>query len=240
MTRWSRTVFAVFGALLGVAVASSAAAADGSVPSEVSAYVTDGSLVERLADVYGPDQAGNGVAFDETTKTGTIVRVHVWTDAQLAGEPTDHPIELINEWIVPIAVGGEPVGLATIGIDAATTEPELTDFDADPEIAIALSAVPDGSALIRDDGAGAWLALADDDTVTPLVPGTSGLSTPVPLDDVAIIPPDDTANVVPEESTTGLGLAAVIVVMLIAVIVLAVLAPLQQRRKARTKDPAGE
>src|SRR5882757_1911966 len=76
--------------------------ADGSVPSEVASYVADGTLVAQLNDVYGPDAAGHGIDFDDTTKVGAISRVHVWSAALIGGQHTDHPIDVRNEWVVPV------------------------------------------------------------------------------------------------------------------------------------------
>lgn len=215
------------GAVL-VPLAPAAAAPDGSVPAEVRAYVTSGDLVERLDDLYGLDAAGRGIDFDETTKTGAIVRVHGWTAALLAGEPTEHPVEMRNEWVVPVMIGDDPAGVATIWINPATVLPELASFDPDPALAAALAEVPDGAALVRDDASRAWLALADDGTVTPLWPGTTGLTTPVPLDEVAILPPETPAPAA-SDAEPGLGLAAGVVVVLLLVIVAALAFPALRR-----------
>ena len=56
--------------------AGAASASLGSVPAEVTAYVTSGAMVARLNDVYGPNASGTaGMKFDETTKAGPISRV---------------------------------------------------------------------------------------------------------------------------------------------------------------------
>jgi hypothetical protein len=209
-----------------------ASAAEGSVPAEVREYVADG-LVARLADVYGPDGEGHGIDFDETTRTGTIVRVHVWTPEQLAGEETDRPIEPVNEWIVPVSIGEEPVGVATVWINPATVEPELATFDADPDLAAVLSDVPDDAALVHDVASRAWLALVEDGTLTALEPGSTGLSTPVPLDDVALIPPS-APRAAASDPNTGLGLAIGVVVLLLIVIAAALVIPGREGRTERT------
>jgi hypothetical protein len=218
-----RLLAVALGVVLGVGIAAAPAAA--SVPSEVQQYVTDGSLAARLADVYGPDAAGNGIDFDDTTKPGAVLRVNVWTADQLAGVDTDRPIEPLNEWVVPISVADAPVGIATVWINPDTVEPELANFEADAEAAAALAEIPAGASLVRDEGGSAWLALGADDTVYPLVPGSTGLSTPVPLDEVALIPPPGPVNVVPNEPNTGLGLAIGVVVVLLIVIVVALIVP---------------
>ncbi|HWH97711.1 MAG TPA: hypothetical protein VNS80_05030, partial [Pseudolysinimonas sp.] len=84
MTRF-RSVLAVSLAAVLVLAPGAPASAEGSVPSEVAAYVADGSLVAQLNDVYGVNADGEGIDFDETTKPGVIERVHVWSDELRAG-----------------------------------------------------------------------------------------------------------------------------------------------------------
>lgn len=243
MTR-SRSVLAIaLTALLVLApVAASAetgTAAEGSVPSEVARYVADGSLVAQLNDVYGVNDEGDGLAFDETTKPGVVERVHVWSDAIRAGEDTDHPLDLVNEWVVPISIADAPVGLATIWINPATSRPELASFEADPDLATALAAVADGSSLVRDAESAAWLALAPDGTLTPLVPGSTGLSTPVPIDDVALLPADGGPPAAGGDPGTGIGFAIAVLLLLIAVIVVALVLPgIRARRGAKAEAEA--
>lgn len=224
MTRFRSVLAVTFAALLVVAAASPASA-EGSVPSEVTAYVADGSLVAQLNDVYGVNAQGDGIDFDETTKTGVIERVHVWSAELRAGEETDHPVDLVNEWVVPVTIADAPVGLATIWINPATVRPELALFEADPDLATALSAVADGSSLVHDVESAAWLALAADGTLTPLVPGTTGLSTPVPIDDVALLPPVGAPGASGGDPGTGVGFAIAVVLLLLVVIVGALLLP---------------
>jgi hypothetical protein len=235
MTRF-RSVFAVTLAALLVFLPASLARAEGSVPSEVAAYVADGSLFAQLNDVYGPDAEGDGIDFDETTKAGVIERVHVWSTELLAGEETDHPLDLLNEWVVPITIADAPVGLATIWINPATVRPELALFQADAELATALSAVADGSSLVHDVESAAWLALAADGTLTPLVPGTTGLSTPVPIDDVALLPPVGGPATSGGDPGTGVGFAIAVVLLLLVIIVVALVLP-GLRRKKPDADP---
>lgn len=234
MTRLRSALVAPVAVLLALAPAT-LARAEGSVPSEVRAYVTDGSLVQQLNDVYGPDANGDGIDFDDTTTTGTIERVHVWSDALRAGEETDHPVDLLNEWIVPISIAEAPVGVATVWINPDTVAAELASFVADADLATALSAVPDGASLVHDGESAAWLALADDGILTPLVPGSTGLSTPVPIDDVAILPAASPGPSGSGDPGTGVGLAIAVVLLLLAVIVVALIVP-----SVRRKKPAGK
>lgn len=223
-----------------LAYAGPTASAEGSVPSEVRAYVADGSLVAQLNDVYGVNAAGDGIDFDDTTKPGVIERVHVWSADLRAGEETDHPVDLVNEWIVPITIADEPVGLATVWINPSTVSPELASFVAEPELATALSTVPDGSSLVHDVESAAWLALAADGTLTPLVPGSTGLSTPVPIDDVAILPSTGGGDPVAGDPGTGVGFAIAVVLLLLAVIVVALIVPGLRKKKTDAEPDAEE
>ena len=225
-----RSALVVPVALLLALAPASLAHAEGSVPSEVSAYVSDGSLVTQLNDVYGVNAAGEGIDFDDTTKPGVIERVHVWSDELRAGTETDHPVDLLNEWTVPVNIAEAPVGLAVIWINPATVKPELASFVADPELATALSAVPDGSSLVHDVENAAWFALAADGILTPLVPGRTELSTPVPLDQVAILPATGPAPSTGDPGT-GVGFAIAVVLLLLAVIVVALIVPGLRKKK---------
>ena len=247
MPRLRRALAAPLVALLALASVVSASAAvaapaEGSVPSEVRTYVVDGSLVHQLADVYGPGAAGEGIDFDDTTKPGTIERVHVWSEALRNGEQTDRYVELVNEWVVPITIAEEPVGLATIWINPTSVAPELASFTRDADLAAALSEVPDGSSLVHDEQSAAWFALADDGTLTPLVPGSTGLSTPVPIDDVAILPAAPGDVVPPGDPNTGVGLAIAVLLLLLAIIVVVLVIPTVRKKKdaAEPEAPAAE
>jgi hypothetical protein len=230
---------ALLALLLAPAGIAHAASAEGSVPTEVRAYVADGSLVHQLNDVYGLDASGNGIEFDpETTTTGTIERVHVWSDALRAGEETDHPVDITNQWIVPVLIAEEPVGVATIWINPATVLPELASFDADADLAVALSDVAAGSSLVHDADSLAWLALAEDGTLTPLVPGRTGLSTPVPIDDIALLPAEPSTAQDPGDPGTGVGLAIAVLLVLLAIIVVALVVPTIRGKRAEKKSVA--
>lgn len=223
---------AAFGLALGAAGAASASL--GSVPAEVTAYVTTGPMVARLNDVYGPNASGTaGIKFDDTTKPGPISRVYEWTADRLANRPTDHPVQLTNNWVVPITIGGKSVGLATIWINPQTVDAELADFTPSAQLGTALTSVPATAALVRDTTTGAWLALADG-TVTPLVAGTSGLTGPVPVDSLKLSPPHPASPAT--EPNTGLALAIGLVGLVVIVILVALLLP--RARRTRTAADA--
>jgi hypothetical protein len=233
---------AVVGLLVGAVglVAGSAGAASaslGSVPPEVTAYVTSGAMVARLNDVYGPNASGTaGITFDDTTKAGPISRVYEWTAERLANHATDHPVQLTNNWVVPITIGGASVGLATIWINPQTVDAELAEFTPSAELGTALTTVPATAALVRDRATGAWLALADG-TVTPLIAGKSGLTGPVPVDSLKLAPaaPKPAATT---EPNTGLALAIGIVGVIVIIIVVALLLP-RGRRTKKTSQAEG-
>ncbi|MGV3712131.1 hypothetical protein [Pseudolysinimonas sp.] len=240
-----RSALAAPAALLALVLAPAGLAhaetAEGSVPSEVRTYVVDGSLTRQLEDVYGLDAAGNGVDFDpETTTTGTIERVHVWSEALRAGDETDHPVDITNQWIVPVLIAEQPVGVATIWINPATVLPELASFDADADLATALSGVADGSSLVHDVESLAWLALAEDGTLTPLVPGRTGLSTPVPIDDIALLPAETAPPQGGGDPGTGVGLAIAVLLLLLAVIVVALVVPTVRGTRAEKRKASEE
>jgi hypothetical protein len=234
------TALLVLAPILGASTLAIAAPAEGSVPSEVAAYVADGSLVAQLDDVYGVGAEGDGIEFDETTTTGVIERVHHFSDELRAGEDTDHPLDLVNEWIVPISIAEEPVGLATIWINPASVRPELASFVADAELATALSAVPDGASLVHDEVSVAWLALAADGILTPLVPGTTGLSTPVPIDDIALLPAEGGAEPTAGDPATSVGFAIAVILLLLAIIVVALVVPGLRKKEPVDVDAAPE
>lgn len=232
--RGSAVLLAGMLAALVLGPAAAASASLGSVPAQVTAYVADGGMVARLSDVYGKNGAGVGIDFDATTKAGPISRVYEWTAARLSGAGTDHPVQLTNNWVVPITIGGDPVGLATIWINPQTVAPELAAFEASATLATAMGNVPAAAALVRDSSTHAWLALAEG-TVTPLVAGSSGLSSPAPVDSLTLSA--ETAPVVAQEPNTGLGLAIGAVAVVVVVIVVALLLP---RRRLRPAAVANE
>jgi hypothetical protein len=215
--------------VLGPAAAASASL--GSVPAQVATYVADGGMVARLSDVYGKNGAGVGVDFDTSTKAGPISRVYEWTAARLGGADTDHPVQLTNNWVVPITIGGDPVGLATIWINPHTVEPELASFQASATLATAMANVPESAELVRDTRTHAWLAL-EATTVTPLVAGSSGLSTPAPVASLKLSAAS--APAVSPQPNAGLGLAIGAVGIVVVIIVVALLVP--RRRKPKVAD----
>jgi len=225
----------VIGAALGGAGAASASL--GSVPPEVTAYVTSGAMVARLNDVYGPNASGTaGIRFDDTTKAGPISRVYEWTADRLANRETDHPVQLTNNWVVPITIDGTSVGLARIWINPQTVGAELADFTPSAALGTALTTVPATAALVHDTATGAWLAL-DTGTVTPLIAGKSGITGPVPVGSLKLAPAG-AAPAATTEPNTGLALAIGVVGLIVLIILVALLLP--RGRRARARAAAGQ
>lgn len=218
-------------ALVSALLLAALAFGGGSVPAEVAAYVADGSLVARLDEVYGSAAPG-AIDFGEATTTSAVVRVSEWS-----GDAAN-PTQLVNEWIVPVSIAEEPVGLATIWINPDTVRPELAEFEPDAELAAALSDIPAAATLVRDGARGAWYAL-EDGVVTALVPGDSGLSTPVPLADVPIDAATAEEPVTADEVGPGLGLSAALGAVLVVAVAIAFASA--GRRRARDRDlPPGD
>lgn len=210
------------------------ATAEGSVPSEVTAFVRDGSLVDQLRDVYGPDGSGGGIDFDEaTTDTGPIERIHAWSPDFLAGVSREDPVILLNEWAVPVTLDEEPVGVAIVWINPDSVLPELASFDPDVPLAVGLADLPDGAALVRDSANAAWLTVDAAGLVTPIVAGSTGLASPVPIDDIAIVAPEP---VVAPAPSSGTSVALAVAAALLAAVVLALLVP-RLRRRAEADEP---
>ena len=218
-------------AALALGPAGAAAASLGSVPAEVAAYVANGGMVTRLNNVYGKNAAGAGVNFNATTKAGAISRVYEWTSTRLTNVKTDHPVQLTNNWVVPITIADKPVGLATIWINPQSAAPELANFEPMPGLAAALEAVPATAALVRDTTTHAWLAL-DAGTVTPLIAGTSGLSTPAPVDSLTLSAGAAPAG--PRPPVAGLVLAIIGVGVVVVALLVALLLPRVRAARART------
>ncbi len=224
-------------AAMTLAPAGVANASLGSVPAQVSAYVSDGELVARLIDIYGKNASGTaGLPFGDTTTAGGITRVYEWTPDRLANQKTVHPVQLTNNWVVPISIGDKPVGVATIWINPQSVLPELAEFDPNVALATALPTVAASAALVRDNVTHAWFALADG-TVTPLVAGSSGVTTPAPVASLKLSasasPPASTAG----GPNTGLGLALGIVAVIVVILLLALLFSLRRRPSTDSELP---
>ncbi len=208
------------------------------LPEPVATYFSAG-LLPRLAELYGPGKkAGSGIVFDATAKVGDVHRLFAWTPAFLAGTKTDTPTELTNDWVAPITVKDQLIGLATVWINPSSDQPELANFDLGPGLATALAAAPKSTVFLRDDTHSAWFA-SDGTTITPLVSGTSGIATAKTIAAYQGTFPavaasrSDAAN----GPNSGLAIAGIVLGVVVVLLALFVLLPFRRRRLAATVVP---
>jgi hypothetical protein len=214
-------------------------ASQGSVPVEVADFAAapDG-LVASLEDFFGPGADGTGIDFDDTTVIGTVDRVFTFSPDWLAGEKTDAPVVLANQWTAPVSVDGDDLGVAVIWINPTTVRPQLADFVADPHFAGELADVAADAWLVADQPRGAWFVLAPP-ALTALVAGTSGVSGETPL---ASYQRDVTTQkpVAAEAPNLGSALSVATIVGVALIVVLALLVPLVWRRRMARAAEADE
>ena len=220
---------------------ASASATEGSVPTEVANYLST-DLTADLTEFYGPGAGGTGIAFDATTTAAPASRVFEFTAKFSAGVDSEPVARRLNQWISVISLADVAIGVATVGIDDATVEPELADFVPSPGIAAALGTLPVTGMLVRDIPRGAWL-LVDGDTVTPLVAGTSGLTAPTTVAAyrtvVATAAAEDSRAAAPlDGSPSGLLIAGVLLLAIVAVVALESFYPSWRRRRVTASVPA--
>lgn len=227
----SAVVAALLAMMLG---AAPAAATQGSVPPEVIVFATDpDGLVLSLEDFFGVAADGTGIDFDDTTEIGRVDRVFSFTPDWLAGERTGTPALIANQWVAPVRIADEPVGVAVIWINPGTVRPQLADFLPSPELAAALVDLPAEASLVFDDERIAWLLL-EEATLTPVL----GDGSPTTLTAYQRgLAPDDAAPAA-EGVNLGSVLSVGIIVAVALVVVLVLLIPLARRR--RVPRPAAD
>lgn len=210
-------------ATAGLGAQTALASDEPRVPEEVASYFATG-LVPRLADLYGSG------SFDATTKVGVVRRVLAFTKAFRSGGDSTTPTELTNNWVAPVSTKDDVVlGLATVWINPGSDLPELANFAPGTATVAALAAAPAGALLVRDDPTGAWFA-SDGTTITPLVRGTSGVTSALPnaqFRKKLVVDTPAPAN----EPNQGLLVAGI--VLGIVVVLLAGFVMLPDRRRAR-------
>jgi hypothetical protein len=202
-------------------------------PQEVADYFAD-DLIPRLIDLYGSgDGVTKGIDFDATTSVGTISRVLAWTPDFLAGTAVETPTMLTNTWVAPVSLRGAVLGLASVWINPADDEPELAEFDP-PELANRLATAPPKSLLVHDPARDAWFAI-DGDTLTPLVPGSSGATrqtTPEAYQrTITAVSPAAAASEPP-----GVAIAALVLGFVVLVLAVFVLLPVRRRAEPDAED----
>jgi hypothetical protein len=215
--------FAVTGA------ATSAAASDGSIPVQVSQFLSEG-LTARLSDLYGPGTGGTGIAFNSTTAYGSTSRVFEFAPGFVSKArefSTADPAILarrIDEWVTVVSVDKTPVGVATVSYSTAGGA-VLTTFAPDLTLAAALPKLSATAQLVHDGAHHAWGSLAGD-TITPIDAGSTGLTAPISLASYPHAP----TTPAKQAATVDPGVVAgAITLILIAVIIALVL--LWPRRK---------
>lgn len=233
-SRWSIGALVLITGLLVSPVAAIPAAADESpVPQQVAEYFATG-LVPRLTDLYGAAKVG------PKSDVGAITRVSVWTDEFLAGGSSESPTRLTNDWVAAVSDAEKPIGVATVWINPATDKPELADFDLNAGHVSALAAAPKGSVLVYDQAHAAWFSLVGT-VLTPLVPGTSGV-TAVTTPELAQATLASAAPPAAESPGVNRGLVIAGIVLGVVVLLLGafVLLPARRGTVAPTPEPDSE
>ena len=239
MTMLSRAIAVVVLVTAALFATGSAASAldEPRVPENVGQYFASG-LVPRLGDLFGA-KPGTDAKFASTDTVGAIHRVLSWTTAYLSGAKTGTPTLLTNSWVASVsAADGTVVGVATVWINPASGLPELADFSLGSTLATAFGTAPTGTLIIRDDAHSAWFA-TDGTTLTPLVSGSSGVTsaiTPAAYQrKFSLVAP---ATV---ESSPNRGLLIAVLVLGIVVVLLSVFVSLDRRRRVHANAvPAAE
>lgn len=230
----SRTLgWTVAVALLSALAPASAATAAPVVPGEVAEYIAT-ELVDDLNDFYGPGTEGNGRLFTNTTTTSTGVRVFEFTADFVAGVVADPPVRRVNQWVSVISIDKSPVGFAIVFIDPVTTSPQLESFTESADFGEVVLTLPETAVLVRDTDRAAWFSL-DEEELTPIVAGTSGVEEPIGTDDYRQVVADQLAALAdaepaPADDYTGLILAGLILVLIILLLAIEAFLPHWHRR----------
>ena len=206
---------------------AAAVASTGSIPPDVAAFASaDEGLLLELEEYFGLDERGSGLDFSDGIELGAIDRVFLWSRDYHSGVATETPVQYVNRWKVPVLIGEEPVGVALIGFDPATVEPEMIDFIRNPGTALALDDVDNDATLIHEPETDAWFSLIGD-VITPLVRGSSEVAGETTLAEYQSIVSTRLVEVVDEEPQPDQGSvqSVVLIVTTIGVVVLVLLLP---------------
>ncbi|MBH0009783.1 hypothetical protein [Salinibacterium sp. SWN1162] len=245
LRRWLTGAAALAIALMTIVPAAEASASTGSIPPDVSAFATDDDgLLQSLEEFFGVDQRGTGLDFSEGIELGEIDRVFLWSQDFHSGIATDTPVQYVNRWKVPVMIGDEPVGVALIGFDPATVEPEMIDFIRSPGTALALDDVDSDATLIHEPETGAWFSLVDG-VITPLVRGSSEVAGETSLTAYQPIVSSRVITVVDETPQPNRGavqsvvlIVTTVIVVLLALLVPTILGKRSERRERRAEAEA--
>lgn len=214
--------------------AGPARAAQGSVPPIVATFVE-----ERLLDELGQEdpRAPDGIPLDvRNAGLGPIVQVFFFTEDARAGRDVEEPVVPRPEWVIPVLVGGQPVGVAIVTSDLDGPDVRLDSYRPDVTLATEAARLGGTAALVNDPVTSAWFSV-DGGTVWPVVTGTSGVASARPLDrmDLDHAPP----RIDPISPGTVGALAAFAGLLALALITLAVPRLLRRRLDPDDRRVAG-
>lgn len=204
------------------------------LPQPVADYFAEG-LIPRLIDLYGAgDGLTKGTDFDATATVGAVSRVREWTPDFLAGKSSGDPTRLTNEWVAPVSLRGDVLGLATVWINPTNDVIELALFDP-ADFARQISLAPQGSWLVHDKARSAWFAVTED-VLIPLVAGTSGVSevtttTAYQRRVTAVDAAPDSVS-----SSSGVAVAALVLGVVVLGVAAFVLLPVKQKGLDRPRE----
>ncbi|EAR24744.1 hypothetical protein A20C1_11716 [marine actinobacterium PHSC20C1] len=238
--RWSIVAAAALVAMVTIVPAAGAAASVGSIPPDITEFANaDDGLLTELEEYFGVDARGDGLDFSNGLELGEIDRIFLWSEAYRAGESTETPVQYVNRWKVPVLIGEEPVGVAMIGIDPATVEPEMIDFIHSAGTALALDDVDKDATLVHEPETKAWFSLTDG-LIVPLVRGTSGLEAEITLAGYQTLLTDRGLEIVDPAPQPDRGsvqsvvlIVAAAVVLLLALLIPTLRGQLRERRERR-------
>src|SRR5664279_2732061 len=241
--RWFIVAAATLVAMVTIVPAAAATASVGSIPPDIVEFAeSDEGLLTELEEYFGVDARGDGLDFSEGLELGEIDRIFLWSDAFRAGEATDTPVQYVNRWKIPILIGEEPVGVAMIGIDPATVEPEMIDFIHSAGTALALDEVDADATLVLEPETAAWFSL-NDGVITPLVRGTSGVEADTTLSEYQTLLTGRELEIVEPDPQPDRGsvqsvvlISAAVLLLLLALLIPTIMGQVRERRERRAAD----
>jgi len=240
---WFIVAAATLVAMVMIVPAAAATASVGSIPPDIVEFAeSDEGLLTELEEYFGVDARGDGLDFSEGLELGEIDRIFLWSDAFRAGEATDTPVQYVNRWKIPILIGEEPVGVAMIGIDPATVEPEMIDFIHSAGTALALDEVDADATLVLEPETAAWFSL-NDGVITPLVRGTSGVEADTTLSEYQTLLTGRELEIVEPDPQPDRGsvqsvvlISAAVLLLLLALLIPTIMGQVRERRERRAAD----